>query len=94
MDNIAIYGLMALAAITLVWIIYHAAKEAGKNEAKANATTTELTRVVEEEKFQDELEKASRDAADRAIDAGVHAGRAPADPLSLPDSVRARILKP
>ena len=94
MDQLATYGLFGLAAITLVWVIYHAAKQAGKNEAKANATTTELTRVVEEERFQDELEKASRDAADRAIRAGDNAGAAPDDPERLPDSVRSRILKP
>jgi hypothetical protein len=94
MEQMAFVGLIGLAVVTLIWVIYHAAKNAGKNEAKASATTTEITRVIEEEQHQDELEKASRDAADRAIHAGNSAGAAPDDPLSLPDKVRARILKP
>lgn len=94
MENYAVWGLIGLAGATFIWVIYHAAKAAGKAEAKTIDATTELHRVVEEENYQDDLEQASRDAADRAIRAGLNADSAPDDPERLPDAVRARILKP
>lgn len=86
-EQIALYGLLGLAVVTLLWSIY----QSGKAAQKSTEAQEDITKAVEVERSNNELEKQSREAADRAIDAGAAAGPAPADPVSLPDSVRARI---
>lgn len=89
MDTPAILALVVvgLAALTLVWCIYHA----GKDAQRAREAQEDLTKAVEVEKLNNDLEKQSAQSADDAIAAGIGAGVAPDDPAELPDAVRARI---
>ena len=87
---IPVWGLIALAAVTLVWCIYHA----GKSDNAASEAVNDVKRIKEEERAQDELEKQSKTDAREAIAVGERTGAAPSDPSELPDEVRSRILKP
>jgi len=86
-EQIALWGLLGLAAITLLWSIYHA----GKADQRAREAREDVVEAVIVEKRNNELEEQSNEARDRAIDAGANTGPAPDDPSELPDSVRARI---
>lgn len=85
--DLVLLGLVGLAVAVLWWCIYHA----GKSNQRVREAQEQLKKAVEVEEANRELEEQSNDARDRAIDAGATAGPAPADPVSLPDEVRARI---
>ena len=88
-EDIAVYGVMWLAGLTLLWVIYHA----GRADAEAEQRLRDMAAALEIRKKHDELKEQSHEAAESALDAGANAGPAPVDAGSLPDSVRARIFR-
>jgi predicted negative regulator of RcsB-dependent stress response len=87
--DLILLGLIGLAVFVLGWCIYHA----GKANQRASEAREDVSKAVAVEKSNNELIEQSNQAKDSALDAGAAAGPAPADPLSLPDSVRARIFR-
>lgn len=88
-QQIAVYGLLALAGATLLWCLY----QAGKSSERASQAQQDLFEAIAVEEANNELEDKSREAANRAIDAGASAGPAPDSPDGLSDEVRARIFR-
>jgi hypothetical protein len=87
--EIMLLGLVGLAVFVLMWCIYHA----GEASLRAREAQEDVSKAVAVEKSNNELVEQSNKAADSAIAAGDAAGPAPADPVSLPDSVRARLFR-
>ena len=86
--ELLLLGLVGLAVLVLAWCIYHA----GQANQRASNAQEDITKAIAVEEANNELIKESNEAADSAIAAGDAAGIAPADPVSLPDEVRSRIL--
>ena len=85
--DLILLGLIGLAVFVLGWCIYHA----GKTSLLVQEAQEDVSKAVAVEKSNNELIEQSNQAKDSALDAGAAAGPAPADPLSLPDTVRSRL---
>ena len=87
--DLILLGLVGFAVVVLAWSIY----QAGQANQRASNAQEDVSKAVAVEKSNNELIEQSNQAADSAIAAGDAAGPAPADPVGLPDSVRARIFR-